>query len=498
MRDRVLDPHGSGALRSRGVIALALCLSACGSKKSLTKAEAEDPLTCKQCHPRHYDEWSRSMHAYASEDPVFIAMNKRGQRASPPIADFCIKCHAPVALLEGATMDGTNLASVPQKLHGVTCYFCHTADSVTGTHNASLHLAGDVLMRGGIHDPVDNNVHDGAYSPIHDNVNPMSATLCGSCHDIVTHKGAALERTFAEWQTSVFATGSMGKETCAGCHMNPRQGLAAENVPGVKLRTVHSHVMAAVDTALTPFTESDTLKMEVASELQATVQAELCVETNPTNRIIVILDNIGAGHRWPSGASQDRRLWVEVVAKKGGQTIYQSGVVTSTMTPESADADTWLVRDCIYDETGKEVHMFWEAASVKPNQLPAPLTINRSDPRFFATHVSRRYPYTTDLPEIPDEVTLRVRLQPIGLSVLDDLIAGGDLDSTLRAQMPTLDLPIGDELGQTTLKWTIRTASVAVSDQQEQLRCVGPGVCQTNGMCTVITSSAAKSHLTCG
>ena len=37
-----------------------------------------DPATCQSCHPTHVRDWSGSMHAYASDDPVFVAMNARG------------------------------------------------------------------------------------------------------------------------------------------------------------------------------------------------------------------------------------------------------------------------------------------------------------------------------------------------------------------------------------------------------------------------------------
>ena len=49
----------------------------------------------------------------------------------------------------------------------------------------------------------------------------------------------------------------------------------------------------------------------------------------------------------------------------------------------------------------------------------------------------------------PDRVTVRVRLRPIGLDVLDDLAAGGDLDGKYRALMPVL------ELGGTQVEWTM-------------------------------------------
>ena len=44
----------------------------------LSREELLDPKTCAGCHPQHYREWASSMHAYASDDPVFIAMNRRG------------------------------------------------------------------------------------------------------------------------------------------------------------------------------------------------------------------------------------------------------------------------------------------------------------------------------------------------------------------------------------------------------------------------------------
>src|SRR5262245_46081180 len=111
-------------------------LSACGDNepRHLSRQELLDPETCRACHPDHYRDWSGSMHAYASEDPIFLAMNRRGQREGA-IGEFCVKCHAPMAVAEGATRDGLNLAELPRKLRGVTCYFCHTVDSVDGTHN---------------------------------------------------------------------------------------------------------------------------------------------------------------------------------------------------------------------------------------------------------------------------------------------------------------------------------------------------------------------------
>src|ERR1041385_4953023 len=89
----------------------------------LTRDALLSPETCQSCHSAHYQEWAGSMHAYASRDPVFLAMNRRGQEeTNGGLGSFCVGCHAPLALREGATSDGLNLDEVPQHLQGVTCY----------------------------------------------------------------------------------------------------------------------------------------------------------------------------------------------------------------------------------------------------------------------------------------------------------------------------------------------------------------------------------------
>src|SRR5580658_6531397 len=120
-----------GILASVAFAAASIGCSTASAPTYFSREDLLDPQTCNQCHLNHYADWSASMHAYASDDPIFLAMNQRGQReTNGQLGNFCVKCHAPMAVNEGATTDGLNLASVPQKLHGVTCFFCHTVDSV--------------------------------------------------------------------------------------------------------------------------------------------------------------------------------------------------------------------------------------------------------------------------------------------------------------------------------------------------------------------------------
>src|SRR5205085_9814425 len=85
----------------------AFAAAGCGGEGgTLSAAELRDPAACQGCHPSQFAEWAGSMHAYASEDPVFLAMNQRGQReTNGALGDFCVRCHAPQVVRAGLTTD---------------------------------------------------------------------------------------------------------------------------------------------------------------------------------------------------------------------------------------------------------------------------------------------------------------------------------------------------------------------------------------------------------
>jgi hypothetical protein len=173
-------------------------------------------------------------------------------------------------------------------------------------------------------------------------------------------------------------------------------------------------------------------------------------------QIQIILDNVAAGHRWPSGSAQDRRAWVEVQAFAGGAAVYQSGVVPANTSPTaSTDPDLWLLLDCMLDESGKEVHMFWEAADYESNLLPGQLTFDSSDPRFYQTHVVQQYPRDGSLlSTYPDRVTVQVHLAPFGLDVIDALALSGDLEVTGEAGADALRAKLAPLAVGTSVEWT--------------------------------------------
>jgi hypothetical protein len=281
---------------------------------------------------------------------------------------------------------------------------------------------------------VKSDAHRSKYSALHDRESPDSAALCGSCHDIVTQGGVHLERTFLEWRESLFAQPGFGQLTCGGCHMTGDDAPAAD-FPGVPERRVHEHTFAGVDVALTPFPELEAQREAIARDLDPAIGVQLCAADAGGGEVdlSVRLDNIMAGHMWPSGAAQDRRAWVELTAFSGDTRVYASGLVGDGETP--ADPNLWLFGDRMLDTNGVETHMFWEAASYVSELLPPTVTNDPTDPRF--DHSRRR---TYRIPAGVDRVEVKLRLRAMNLATIDDLIASGDLDPAVRARIPTFDL----------------------------------------------------------
>jgi len=462
----------------------------CGSQAAaplLSPSALQDPATCQGCHPTQFAQWSGSMHAYASEDPVFLAMNKRGQReTNGALGDFCVKCHAPVAVQQKLTADGLNLTALPAAAKGVTCFFCHAAASVDGSHNNPLGLAADgESLFGPFPDPLPGTPHKVSHSNLLDDLRPDSAAACGSCHDIVNQHGAAIERTFQEWQATLFAIPPNG-HTCAGCHMPGQDGPAASTT--TKKRRLHDHSLPGVDLALTPFPNADAQRQAVQTLIDPTLLTSVCFRP-AAGSIEVDLDNAGAGHGFPSGASQDRRVWVEVTAFAGDQVIYQSGVPPAGQTVESApDPDLWMIRDCMFGDDGSPVNMFWQAASFATNELPGSVMLTVTDPASFTkTHIKNVYPGGgARLGQVPDRISVKVHVKAIADEVLEDLVATGDLDANILPQIPTFTL------ASATVEWTTSKAKL-VPGIEPPVTCVtppgnvfreSPNMAKSNARCT--------------
>jgi hypothetical protein len=386
-------------------------LAGCGDR-GLDPAALSDPASCEGCHPDQVREWASSMHAYASDDPVFLAMNRLGQRATGgALGDFCVRCHAPFA-------GGRDVEGLPRAERGVTCAACHQVAEVVAVHNGELRWDRDGPMRGGLSDAVDTPAHDSAHSPLVDSNALESSATCGACHDVISPSGVAVERTYAEWSESIFAHADVGL-SCASCHMFGRDAPAAY---GEQTRRTHDHSLAGVDLALGPWPGTDEQRVAIGRDLGAVLLAKLCVLPNGgAVKIDVTLDNVQSGHAFPSGVTHARRVWVELVAEEAG---VPAGVPTG-----------WSLGSRFLGNDGAEVANVWDATDIESELLQPAVTLDPMDPRFY--HSVTKSFLVAGAPEI---VRMAVRVQPVGLDILDGLIAEGELDPSVRAAMPTFSL----------------------------------------------------------
>ena len=164
-----------------------------------------------------------------------------------------------------------------------------------------------------------------------------------------------------------------------------------------------------------------------------------------------MLENVSAGHSWPSGAAHDRRAWVEVVATRAGETVFETGVVAEQQPLFSLDDPNLLnFGDRLFNDQDEEVFHFWEATRYDSNLLRSIASLYTTDYDFVDGH----YYHTWNIDEgLPDTVSLRVFLRPIGFDILNDLVASGDLEQQHVDAMPTF------ELKGAAATWTSETAT---------------------------------------
>lgn len=232
--------------------------------------------------------WAGSMHAHAARDPLFLAAVAIANQDAGAAGEFCFKCHAPAAWLEGRVVgQPTGSGLTPADFNnGVSCHLCHRA--VNPVYAAGQSPAADLPILAALAsppigagntqivvDPQDRRrapndldadwqstphmgwpgFHQYLQSPFH-----KSATLCGTCHDVsnpvfskqpngdltLNPVGAAHptgdpndmfpeQRTYSEWLNSSFANGGVDMggrwggnittvSSCQDCHMPDQTG----------------------------------------------------------------------------------------------------------------------------------------------------------------------------------------------------------------------------------------------------------------------------------
>lgn len=200
-------------------------------------------VTCANCHPDHFEEWSVSAHAYAQMSPVFNSMHATIlKQTSGTNGDFCIRCHTQVGMQREEELFVSNLKRHPASIEGITCVVCHRVDRNYGKVSGRTAIVeGDLL--GKVYGPKGGKILRQALldvdkykiqskdvngrRPVHSDAvkfDPISTSgFCGSCHDVNLLNGFRLEEAFSQFKNT--ASNKRG-ETCQDCHMGVIPGIA--------------------------------------------------------------------------------------------------------------------------------------------------------------------------------------------------------------------------------------------------------------------------------
>jgi hypothetical protein len=275
---------------------------------------------------------------------------------------------------------------------------------------------------------------------------------------VVTPRGVELERTYKEWQTTFFADADpLHHLSCGSCHMPSSTDVIAD-APGLSVPSrangFHEHLWPAIDQALSPFPGTEAMAAGIKRDLDPSIAivgpapfasnvqpGGICLD--PPGILSVRIDSIGTAHNWPSGAAQDRRAWLEVIAydkeEDGGTDVFHRGVVLDEMDPEQLDEPDLLgLWDRTFKDDGTPAHFFWEVARYESQSLRPPVTLDKNLAAF--DHSSTvKYDVPAQFTTI-ERIDARVRIRPLTYALLDDLIGSGDLDPAVRSRLQTLDI----------------------------------------------------------
>jgi len=321
-----------------------------GAPADSVKKDFLDAQVCGGCHGVIYEEWNGSLHSLATRDPIYMRAAKLflSQAKNPgelAEAESCVKCHAPLAVvagkIEGVSGEITGLEGVLAQ--GVSCDFCHSVEKALGIGNAQYGIApaparGGPGAKFGPRRDSESPFHGTSFSALH-----RSAEFCGMCHD-VSHVANLLpiERTYTEWVSSPYNTGEVATSViCQHCHMRQSEGTPATGmterprrpgkaaVMGPEREHVATHVFVGANTVVPKLLGFERHATMAAERLKNAARLELsAAEAVPGGvaRLSARVWNEGAGHYLPTGLTEVREMWLQVVVEdSAGTEVFVTG-----------------------------------------------------------------------------------------------------------------------------------------------------------------------------
>jgi MYXO-CTERM domain-containing protein len=304
------------------------------------------------------------MMANAARDPVFWAGIAVAAQDVPGGTELCVRCHAPKAFLDGVGAAESIEELAMNQRFGTECEFCHRMvdDGVTPPGNAQYTIddvmVGSEVPRRGPWDFTDGNPeppHSWIYDPY-----IGTSRFCGTCHDVTTpvervdDQGVGMgtnfneQRTYSEWLNSAYADGGTDPKSCQDCHMPAlddtagctehqntyshetgfrRHDLVGANRFMVELLKQEYGSLGSNEVADVYFnTTLDYMDdfLQTAASLDVSAPSDVDLAEGLSGLDVTVTNN--TGHKLPSGYSEGRIMWIEVVARYGEEVVYSSGL----------------------------------------------------------------------------------------------------------------------------------------------------------------------------
>ncbi|WP_235203833.1 cytochrome c family protein [Methanosarcina soligelidi] len=368
---------GGEAVKSPGLLSLIITILFAGLIIFAGAAEPSGPGDftsnqfsksgiCSNCHGSSFGEWAGSMHSLADSDFFYNAMLQEygvaaeAQGLSP---EFCSRCHTPIGVVssEIPPLDGSHLSEVSKE--GVQCDFCHVVAESEGIGNAPYILEPGSVKWGNRED---------AESPSHETEGHEfydDSAYCGMCHNIYHPvNNLTLAATYTEWEESPYAENGVN---CQACHMTPgivkfekNPGKAASSGP--KREHVYTHHFVGANAFVTGEMGEGRHEKRAIEYLQNAAKLEVnasdSAEPDENVEVEVKITNVGAGHKIPTGVTEEREMWLELtVSDSEGKALYHSGALDSN---GGIDPEATVYHTVFADADGKPTVKVWEAASI--------------------------------------------------------------------------------------------------------------------------------------
>jgi len=322
---------------------------------------------CSNCHGSSFGEWDGSMHSNANSDFFYHAMLQQygiaaqEQGLSP---EFCSRCHTPIGVVsaEIPPLDGSGLNEVSKE--GVQCDFCHVIATSEGIGNAPYILEPGNVKWG-------RNM-SGAKSPSHEiktNEFYNESAYCGTCHNIYHPvNNLTLAATYTEWEEGPYAKEGV---TCQACHMTPgivefeeNPGKAASSGP--EREHVYTHYFVGGNAFVTEVMGEGRHEKKAVEYLQRAASLEVkapdSAEPKENVEVEVKITNTGAGHKIPTGVTEEREMWLELIVEDAkGKELYHSGALDEK---GEIDPEATIYQTIFADSRGNPTVKVWEAETV--------------------------------------------------------------------------------------------------------------------------------------